>query len=149
MHLPDEEVVRAHIVAQEKHCPAHLKECRRFAEHLFAVFHDLEASFGDLHRAGRVAVRAWDQGTEMARHLDVMADTAARIYFCDAASPGNAAVTRTPTGYSASTSRSRPAYPSTQPATSPASNPNSSGDLDRLADQAAEDLFQALPAFEE
>lgn len=39
-----------------------------------------------------------DQGTEMARHLDITADTGARIYFCDAASPGNAAATRTPTG---------------------------------------------------
>ncbi|WP_434812411.1 IS30 family transposase, partial [Microbacterium sp. bgisy189] len=29
----------------------------------------------------------WDQGTEMARHLDVSADTGTRIYFCDAASP--------------------------------------------------------------
>jgi hypothetical protein len=29
----------------------------------------------------------WDQGTEMARHLDITADTGARIYFCDAASP--------------------------------------------------------------
>lgn len=28
----------------------------------------------------------WDQGTEMARHLDITADTGARIYFCDAAS---------------------------------------------------------------
>ncbi|NYE18033.1 IS30 family transposase [Microbacterium immunditiarum] len=29
----------------------------------------------------------WDQGTEMANHLDVTADTGTRIYFCDAASP--------------------------------------------------------------
>jgi transposase, IS30 family len=29
----------------------------------------------------------WDQGTEMARHLDVTAATGLRIYFCDAASP--------------------------------------------------------------
>ena len=29
----------------------------------------------------------WDQGTEMARHLDVTADTGTRVYFCDAASP--------------------------------------------------------------
>jgi IS30 family transposase len=29
----------------------------------------------------------WDQGTEMAKHLDITADTGARIYFCDAASP--------------------------------------------------------------
>lgn len=29
----------------------------------------------------------WDQGTEMAKHLDVTADTDIRVYFCDAASP--------------------------------------------------------------
>lgn len=29
----------------------------------------------------------WDQGTEMAKHLHVTADTGTRIYFCDAASP--------------------------------------------------------------
>ena len=29
----------------------------------------------------------WDQGTEMAKHLDVTADTGTKIYFCDAASP--------------------------------------------------------------
>ncbi|WP_298740901.1 IS30 family transposase [uncultured Microbacterium sp.] len=29
----------------------------------------------------------WDQGTEMARHLDITQATGTRIYFCDAASP--------------------------------------------------------------
>jgi IS30 family transposase len=29
----------------------------------------------------------WDQGTEMAKHLDVTTDTGTRVYFCDAASP--------------------------------------------------------------
>ena len=29
----------------------------------------------------------WDQGTEMAKHLDITTDTGTRIYFCDAASP--------------------------------------------------------------
>lgn len=29
----------------------------------------------------------WDQGTEMAKHLDVTLDTGTKIYFCDAASP--------------------------------------------------------------
>lgn len=29
----------------------------------------------------------WDQGTEMAKHLDVTADTGTQIYFCDATSP--------------------------------------------------------------
>ncbi|UOE44497.1 IS30 family transposase [Agromyces larvae] len=42
-------------------------------------------------RAGRrfaqPMLSVWDQGTEMAKHLDVTADTGTRIYFCDAASP--------------------------------------------------------------
>lgn len=29
----------------------------------------------------------WDQGTEMAKHLEITADTGTKIYFCDAASP--------------------------------------------------------------
>lgn len=29
----------------------------------------------------------WDQGTEMAKHLDVTADTGTKIHFCDAAIP--------------------------------------------------------------
>lgn len=29
----------------------------------------------------------WDQGTEMAKHLEIATDTGARVYFCDAASP--------------------------------------------------------------
>lgn len=29
----------------------------------------------------------WDQGTEMAKHLDVTTDTGTKVYFCDAASP--------------------------------------------------------------
>jgi IS30 family transposase len=29
----------------------------------------------------------WDQGTEMAKHLDITTHTGVRIYFCDAASP--------------------------------------------------------------
>nr|WP_197281072.1 IS30 family transposase [Microbacterium sp. No. 7] len=28
----------------------------------------------------------WDQGTEMAKHLDIAADTGIKIYFCDTAS---------------------------------------------------------------
>jgi IS30 family transposase len=29
----------------------------------------------------------WDQGSEMARHLDITAATGAKVYFCDAGSP--------------------------------------------------------------
>jgi IS30 family transposase len=42
--------------------------------------------FGELPAPLRRTL-TWDQGTEMARHLDITADTGARIYFCDAASP--------------------------------------------------------------
>ena len=37
--------------------------------------------------AGLRRTLTWDQGTEMARHLDVTADAGIRMYFCDAASP--------------------------------------------------------------
>lgn len=30
----------------------------------------------------------WDQGSEMARHLEITAATVAKVYFCDSASPG-------------------------------------------------------------
>ncbi len=29
----------------------------------------------------------WDQGTEMARHLEITATLGLKVYFCDAASP--------------------------------------------------------------
>ncbi|MGC5224199.1 IS30 family transposase, partial [Micromonospora sp. DT81.3] len=41
---------------------------------------------GELPRPLRRTL-TWDQGTEMARHLDVTADTGTKIHFCDAASP--------------------------------------------------------------
>jgi hypothetical protein len=37
--------------------------------------------------AGLRRTLTWDQGTEMARHLDVAADAGIKVYFCDAASP--------------------------------------------------------------
>ena len=46
----------------------------------------LVRAFGELPAPLRRTL-TWDQGTEMARHLDITADTGARIYFCDAASP--------------------------------------------------------------
>jgi transposase, IS30 family len=61
----------------------------------------------------------WDQGTEMAKHLDVSTDSGV---------PGNAARMRTPTGCSVSTSPSRPTSRSTPPVTWPRSKPNSTGD---------------------
>ncbi|WES65633.1 IS30 family transposase [Microbacter sp. GSS18] len=65
----------------------------RFVKLLHLPGHDSTA----LHRALVTALNelppplrrtlTWDQGTEMARHLDVTADTGTRIFFCDAASP--------------------------------------------------------------
>ncbi len=46
----------------------------------------LVAAFGRLP-AGLRRTLTWDQGTEMARHLDITADTGTKIYFCDAGSP--------------------------------------------------------------
>jgi IS30 family transposase len=40
---------------------------------------------------------AWDQGSEMARHTDITIAADLPIYFCDPASPGSTAATRTPT----------------------------------------------------
>lgn len=36
----------------------------------------------------------WDQGSEMARHLEITAATGVKVYFCDAGAHGNAAPTR-------------------------------------------------------
>lgn len=37
--------------------------------------------------AGLRRTLTWDQGTEMARHLQIATDAGIRVYFCDAASP--------------------------------------------------------------
>ena len=47
----------------------------------------------------------WDQGAEMAQHVQLRIDTGIAIYFCDPQSPGSAVRTRTPTGSCASASR--------------------------------------------
>jgi IS30 family transposase len=39
-----------------------------------------------LNRSSASSVR-WDQGTEMARHLDIVAKLRTRVYFCDSRSP--------------------------------------------------------------
>ena len=46
----------------------------------------LVASLGELPAGLRKSL-TWDQGTEMARHLEVTRDTGLKVYFCDAASP--------------------------------------------------------------
>nr|WP_220492150.1 IS30 family transposase [Propioniciclava sp. MC1683] len=46
----------------------------------------LAAALGPLPAGLRNSL-TWDQGTEMARHLELTRDTGIRVYFCDAASP--------------------------------------------------------------
>ncbi len=45
----------------------------------------------------------WDQGAEMVQHARLKLDAGVQVYFCDPQSRGNAAPTRIPTGYCAST----------------------------------------------
>jgi len=50
----------------------------------------------------------WDQGIEMAQHVQLRLDTGLQIYFCDPRSPWQRATTRTPTGCCASISPEAP-----------------------------------------
>ncbi|NYG06907.1 IS30 family transposase [Phycicoccus badiiscoriae] len=55
--------------------------------HTSAGLHEaVVRSFGHLPPGLRRSI-TWDQGTEMAKHLDIANDTGAKVYFCDAASP--------------------------------------------------------------
>ncbi len=56
----------------------------------------------------------WDQGKELARHVDFTVRTGMPVYFCDPTPRGNAAATRTPTGFSGSTSPRVPTCPCTR-----------------------------------
>jgi transposase, IS30 family len=46
----------------------------------------------------------WDQGREMAQHVQFSVDTGIDVYFCTPRVHGRGAPTRTPTDYSANTS---------------------------------------------
>jgi IS30 family transposase len=50
----------------------------------------------------------WDQGSEMARHLDITAATGAKVYFYDAGSPWQAGWTKTLIAFCGNTSRRAP-----------------------------------------
>jgi IS30 family transposase len=78
----------------------------RLTEHLTTLPHQLFRSL------------CWDQGTEMADHQRFTVTTGAPVYFCDPHSPGNAAPTRTGTGWSASSSPKAPTCPCTLRTTS-------------------------------
>jgi transposase, IS30 family len=67
----------------------------------------------------------WDQGTEMARHLDTAARLGARCTSASPPAPGSAGRTRTPTGSCGSTSPKARTCPCTPLPTSHASNSSS------------------------
>jgi IS30 family transposase len=73
----------------------------------------------------------WDQGTEMAQHVQLRVQAGLPVYFCDPHSPWSAAATRTPTGCCASTSPKAPTSPGTAPRISPRSLPPSTADRAR------------------
>jgi len=73
----------------------------------------------------------WDQGAEMAKHAELRIATGLPVYFCDPHSPGSAALTRTPTACSGSTSRRAQTSQGTPPRTSPRSLPRSTVGLER------------------
>lgn len=50
----------------------------------------------------------WDQGVEMARHIDITADLGAPVYFATRAHFGSAAATERPTACCGNTSRKAP-----------------------------------------
>ena len=60
----------------------------------------------------------WDQGLEMAQHVQLRLDSGLEIYFCDPRSPWQRATTRTPTGCCASISPEAPTSPATAPRSS-------------------------------
>jgi len=64
----------------------YVKLLHLLAQDSLALHAALVAGLGGLP-AGLRRSLTWDQGTEMARHLEITRDTGIKVYFCDAASP--------------------------------------------------------------
>jgi IS30 family transposase len=75
----------------------------------------------------------WDQGKEMAEHVQFTVATDVDVYFCDPHSPGSAAATRTSTASSASTSPRTPTSTPSHGPTWPRSLGRSTHALDKLS----------------
>jgi IS30 family transposase len=87
--------------------------------------------------AGLLQSITWDQGSEMARHLEITAATGAAVYFCDAGSPWQRGTTKTPTGFCANTFRKELTCPGIAVSIFSESNANSINDQERSSKTGA------------
>lgn len=87
------------------HLPTHDAYCLRIA--ITETMSDLSVTL--------VRSITWDQGIEMARHIDITADLGAPVYFATPAHRGSEPATRTPTVCYGNTSQRAPASAPTRP----------------------------------